>query len=398
MTGQKSQRLDVSRPALVLDGAARGDLGVVRSLGLGGIPVHLLSHRRSAVQRSRFVSTVHEFPPNASDDEIRVARLRAIAAGLSQRPVVFATGDSAVRFLSRTRDQWSDLIDHDLPPDDVVATCVDKATFAVAAERLGLPVPETVVPVDAADVARRAPGLPYPLFVKPVAREAWAGLPPGTVRQIRGQRVESAAELVELCRRLEATGGLNIIIQKFVASPDTEHLSVHAYIDRDRRVVGTFSGSKLRVFPPTAGLGAFVSSKRSLAAIEIAIEVLGKLGYTGFAILNLKRDAERNEYRLLEINCRHSTWAELPTRCGCNFPVAAYAAMTGQEPPTLLQVEGPSWLDFSRDFRALRTYRQTTEWTWGSYIRSLATVRCWAFFALDDPGPFLFETFHGGTA
>lgn len=357
----------------------------------------MLSNRRSAVLRSRFISVVHRWPPLDAGDEVLVERLRELATSLSLRPVVLVTGDRALRFLSRTRAAWDDVIDHDLAAPDVVEACVDKATFAGVAERLGLPVPETLVPADCADMAGRSRDLKYPLFVKPVAREAWSRLPAGTVQAIRGQRVETANELLALCARLERHGPLQIVVQTFVPGADHEHLSVHAYVDSEGCLRGAFTGSKLRVHPPSAGLGAFVSSRRNPAAIEVAEDVLAKLGYTGFAILNFKRDTHSGEFRLLEINCRHSTWVELPSRCGCNFPVTAYAVITGQQPPPLRQVEGPSWLDFSRDLQSLRTYRRTAEWTVRSYLRSLATVRCCAFLALDDPGPFFHEIVHGGT-
>ena len=83
----------------------------------------------------------------------------------------------------------------------------------------------------------------------------------------------------------------------------------------------------------------------------------------------------------------------MPSRCGCNFPVAAYATITGQPAPLLDQREGASWLDVSRDFDAFKLYQKTGAWTWGQYLRSLASVRYWAFFAADDPAPFLWQLF-----
>src|SRR2546425_10933606 len=88
------------------------------------------------------------------------------------------------------------------------------------------------------------------------------------------------------------------------------------------------------------------------------------------ANVNLKFDPTRGAYRLFEINCRYSTWTELPTRCGCNFPLVAYAAITGQEPPSLHQREGTEWLDFERDWDAMATYRREREWSWTSYFGS----------------------------
>lgn len=382
-------RLDVSRPVLVIDGASRGDIGVVRSLGLAGIPVHLLAIRaRTATTASRFVTRVHEFP-GWEDEEGQIAALRRIAASLPHRPVVMASGDTALRFLSRNRERFEDLADHDLAPHELIETCLDKDRFGVVARRLGLPVPDTFVPSGAAEVRERAAGLAYPVFVKPVHREDWARLPDGIVSAVKGLRVDDAATLTTLFDRLEAHGAARAVVQTMVQGADDEHMSVHAYVSPDGEVLGAFTGKKLRIWPPHAGVGAQVLSLAMPAPAALALDALRTLGYHGFAILQFKRDAARGVFELLEINCRYSTWTELPTRCGCNFPAVAYAVVTGQRPPEIRQREGISWLDFARDRQTLSTYRESGEWTWLGYLRSLSTVRCGAFFAWDDPGPFL---------
>ena len=382
--------LDTSRPAIVIDGASRGDIGVVRSLGFGGVPIHLLAaNRHSPTIGSRFVTRVHDFPGATADDEVRVARLRAIAASLPERPVLLLAGDSSLRFVSRCRHQLEDVLDHDLAHEDLIETCVDKDHFAVVAARLGLPVPSTFVPASASEVRERAASLAFPVFVKPVLREDWARLPHGIVKVVKGQRVDTAEELVRMFEVLERHQAHRAVIQTLVQGSDREHLSVHAYVGPDGQILGAFSATKLRIWPPRAGVGAQVLSKVLPEPLSMAAEALSALRYTGFAILQFKRDAERDVYELLEINCRYSTWTELPSRAGSNFPLLAYAVMTGQTPPPVTQREGMSWLDFARDMRGLSTYLQDGEWTWGDYLRSLSTVRCWAFFAWDDPMPWM---------
>jgi predicted ATP-grasp superfamily ATP-dependent carboligase len=262
------------------------------------------------------------------------------------------------------------------------------------AHKLGLPVPQTFVPASLAEARTLLDGLSYPVFVKPVNRADWDQLPPGAVESVKGQRFDSADGLrrlldaLEVLERRDGRDGSRFVIQTFVEGGDHEHMSVHAYVLPDGTIAGTFTGSKLRIYPPRAGVGAQVLSLRMAEPEALARHILGALGYTGFAILQFKRDARRGVYELLEINCRYSTWTELPSRAGCNFPLAAYASLVGQPLPRLEQREGISWLDVERDLRGMTTYRASGEWTWGAYLRSLATVRCWAYFAWDDPAPF----------
>jgi len=390
MAFDRDRPLDTSRPALLVDGGSCLDLGLVRSLGLAGVPVHLLGHNASSLAaRSRFVAGVHAFPPPTAPDDARLGRLREIVAGFGRRPIVLPTGDTALAFLSRSRRHWDDVLDHDLASPELIERCLSKDRFAQLAAERGLPVPTTFVPRDAAEARTLATDLAFPVFVKPAHHDVWARLPPRVVAHVRGQVVDNAADLVGLFERLERHGAHRAVVQELVPGPDHAHVDVHAYLDSAGRVVGAFSGRKVRISPPHLGVGALVHSERVPAALEVAIGALRTLGYAGMANVNLKFDAGRGGFRLLEINCRYSTWTELATRCGCNLPLAAYAAITGQRPPALSQREGVAWLDFRRDWEAMAAYRREREWTWGSYARSLASVRHGAFFAWDDPVPFL---------
>ena len=385
-------RLETSRPTLLLDGGSRVDLGVVRSLGLTGIPVHLLTHnRRSITTTSRFVTAVHAFPPPNAPDEVRLERLRRIVAGLDRRPVMLPTGDRALSFLSRCRGSIGEVLDHDLAPSELIERCLWKDRFALWASAAGVAVPTTFVPTDAADVRTRAGDLHFPVFVKPAVHEIWADLPPGIVGHVKGERLNNAADLIRLFERLEPFGAHRTVVQEFVPGPDQGHASVHAYLDSSRTVVGVFSGRKVRIAPPHRGLGVLVRSELIPEALDVAVTALQTLGFVGMAVVNLKFDAERGGFKLLEINCRYSTWTELPTRCGCNLPAAAYAVITGQQPAVGIQREGVAWWDLRRDWKAMSTYRREGEWTWGSYLRSLAAVRHGAYFAWDDPLPFFWS-------
>ncbi len=387
--------MDQQRPILLIDGGSRGDIGVIRSLGLGGVPIHLLvTDPRSPSAASRYVQRIYPFPGLDADDELCLAAIRAAITEMQERPVMLATGDRALALMSRRRVELTEILDHDLAAADVIEACLDKSRFAPVARRLGLPVPETFVPEDLDDARALATHLPYPVFVKPIRRSDWEGLPLEIVQSVKGQRFDSRAAFLRLLEALDTRGGERFIVQRFVDGGDHEHMSVHAYLLPDGTIAGTFTGAKLRIYPPHAGVGAQVLSRRMLEPEALARQALQALGYTGFAILQFKRNVQSGAYDLLEINCRYSTWTELPTRAGCNFPLAAYATLTGQPLPPLEQREGISWLDLERDLLGISTYRAAGEWTWRAYIRSLATVRCWAYFAWDDPAPFFRKVLH----
>lgn len=376
-------------PALVLDEGARGDLGLVRALGLAGVPVHIASSRRdSATRASRFVRGVYDAPPFSAPAAERVARLRAIAQAIGTRPLVMTAGDGGLELISEHRGALNDVMRHDLAAPDVVAACFHKDRFAVVAERLRLPVPATRVPESVEEVRRVASSLTYPVFVKPRTKEDWGTLPEGVVEATKGQRIDSAGNLVRFFERLAEYGGERALIQSYVASPDSEHYSVHAYVLPDGRFAAAFTTRKIRVWPPHRGIGCLVVSARVPELVELSRQALERLGYRGTALLQYKRDPATGRYLLLEVNCRYSTSIELPARCGMNIPAYAHAVANGLVPPRLEQREGAAWLDLERDRAALREYRRLGEWGLGQYLASLRAVRYGAFFRWDDAGPW----------
>jgi len=377
-------------PVMVMGEHTAGDVGLVRSLGIAGVPVHLLTpYVRGSTAASRYVHRIHAFPGPEAPVAERMAALRRIATAIGGRPPVMMAGDGPLALISENREQLGDVLTHDLPPREVVDVCFFKDQFAVHAQRLGLPTPETFVPANAGDVEARAATLSYPVFVKPFTKRAWGGLPAGVVEAQKGQRVDRAEDLVALFRRLAPHGADTALVQSFVPSPDTEHYSVHAYVAPDGRFVGGFTTRKIRVWPPHRGVGCLVKSERNVRLVELTRDALARLGYRGFALVQYKRHVEADRYVLLEINCRFSTSGELPARCGANFPAVSYATLTGGAPPAIAQREGPRWVDFEKDFAAFREYRVSGEWTWAGYLASLLSVRSCAFFAVDDPRPFL---------
>jgi predicted ATP-grasp superfamily ATP-dependent carboligase len=378
-------------PVLVLDEGDRGDLGLVRSLGLARIPVRLLTHLpRGTTAASRYVTSVHAFPPPAAAPAQRIDALCAIARETGDRPPVMMAGDRSLMLVSDHRETLEGVVRFDIPAASVVETCYYKDRFAIESMRLGLPVPHSSVAASVEDVRRSAGGLRFPVFVKPITKDLWDRdrLPPGVVEGQKGQRVDRADDLVALFERLRPHGADSAIIQQLVSSPDSEHYSVHAYVTPDGTFAGAFTTRKIRVEPPGRGIGSCVKSELVTELVDMSRDVLRKLSYTGFALLQYKRDISNGQLLLLEINCRFSTSGELPARCGSNFPAVSYAALMQRSLPPVSQRAGPCWIDLEADLGAMREYRRLGEWTWPSYVASLVSVRYPAYLAFDDPRPF----------
>jgi len=114
------------------------------------------------------------------------------------------------------------------------------------------------------------------------------------------------------------------------------------------------------------------------------------MGYRGIAGLEYKRDAEDNQYKLLDFNPRLMLSDGLTAFCGINLPLIQYLDLTGQTPaPRRETTQGVKWLESIADFQAFKQYHERGELTFKDWLKSLWGARVFALFAWDDPLPFL---------
>jgi predicted ATP-grasp superfamily ATP-dependent carboligase len=126
-----------------------------------------------------------------------------------------------------------------------------------------------------------------------------------------------------------------------------------------------------------------------LSVYETGRECLTRLGYTGKAFVQVKKDPRNGQPYVFEINCRYPASNYLQVVAGVNMPRAAYRSILSQpvekESPTI----GVRWAHVSNDFKALLDYRKLGEWTVLSWFRSYRKVRGLAVWSFVDLRPGL---------
>jgi len=154
----------------------QGSLGVLRSLGRLGVPVHVLDMRRfSPVARSRYVAARHSWSITADDDAAQfVDRLLDIGRQIGRPSVAFAGDDESAVLLAEHRASLSDrfLIPH-VPADLPRRTASKRGLYEMCVAH-HVPTPKSVFPAtpDEAVAAGRQWG--YPLIAKNV--DPWTRL------------------------------------------------------------------------------------------------------------------------------------------------------------------------------------------------------------------------------
>ena len=347
-------------PAIVLAcaGAPHGALNAVRSLGLKGVPVHVVTEGQApAVESSRHVVASWRIEGFSKDPNGFIKVVEGVANLSGRRPVIIPTADPDLSVLMQTKDALSGICEMAIPDPALGLLLMDKGRFAHAAESLGLPVPATRMPRHEGDLQGIATELSFPVIAKPANPNNWRPQEvEGLSWSTKAIRLESGEDLINMGGELIRRGN-PLVVQEFIPGKDLEHVDLHAHIDRRGNITGIFTGRKWRLFPPHAGSGCLAQSEYLPDVIELGLDCLRKLGYRGLANLNFKRHEGTGKYWLLEINPRLSQWHILTTRCGVNLPWLAYSDAAGLcSSPSLTQDCGKWYLNFAEDRKAFRQY------------------------------------------
>lgn len=373
-------------------GGSQGDLGVVRTLGRRGVTVVLVSEGAGGASAlSRYVSAHHRI--SSFSDEAAVMRiLESIADANQERgpPVLFPTADPDLDFVTRHRDLLAGRFHLVNPEASIVGPCLDKARFFDFALEHRFPIPRTWCPASTEEVRQIASKARFPLILKPSFPPSWGRDPLATqVQHKKALTLDTPADLEAWYRRI-ATTDPRLVIQDFVPGRDDRLYSLHVYMDQRARPLAWFTGRKLRTYPTYAGIGCFVESVVVPEIIEMGVDMLRRVGYTGFALMQFKRDDRDGSFKLLEINPRTSSWNLLAAACGVNLPYVAYCDAIGRSAaPAPVQREGVRYLFLENDFMAFLDYRRHGDITTWQWLVSLAGPKVYQLFAADDLRPFL---------
>lgn len=384
----------LGRKALVLGDDIRSFLSVIRSLGRGGIEVHIGWHPPdSEALWSRYVTEAHALPAyDAADPRWKDALIELMDRhGFD---LVVPCSDPSLFPLQKHRAELEPHGKIALLSDEAFRVVTDKAAANALARSLGLRLPREV-PVERLDQAEQVRGgLKLPVALKPQssfdresvgARRAvrfvkrWEDLEP-TLREMLPDGPVAAQEY------FRGRGcGVELLLADGEPLLEFQHLRLYE--------------------PPWGGAGPYRQSMALMPELrDAAVNLLRALRYTGVAMVEFKWNPETGDWVFIEVNGRF--WGSLPlaVAAGADFPLALFE----------LLVDGRR--DFPKHYRVglrcrnwrltrwwlttnLRTRRREPDlptvplWKVGTdALASLATLRERSdTFALDDPGPALSE-------
>ncbi|MBC7186773.1 MAG: hypothetical protein H5U38_07030 [Calditrichaeota bacterium] len=311
-------------PAVVVPLHETG-LEVVRALGRRGVPVIGVdedAHRPGA--HSRYCRRVVRSP---IEGEALAATLLAIGAHLQTKAALFPCGDPQVLCVAEYREALSRHYLFNLPDVEVVATLMHKDRFADFATRHGYPVPQTFVVGNVQEVQRAAQAIRYPCILKPAVRSvAWEAR-----RMPKNYVVHSADALraaYAACHKLVPQA----VVQEWIPGSDEEVFFCLLYIDTEGRPLVTFTGRKLRQWPPERGCTAIATGHQARELEELTLRFMHEVGFRGLGSMEYRRDPRDGRFVMIEPTVgRIDLQSGVSELYGVSLPWVAYADVVGVE-------------------------------------------------------------------
>lgn len=320
----------------VVVGGGLNALGVVRSLGGAGIPVAVISKPAEAeATRSRYARR-----NVAVQDYTRLPdELLALAARLGGRPVLLLTEEEAVRVVSEARDRLKDSFRFRFGPHDTMLRLTHKEGVQQLSEQHGLPIPRAVRLRDSVDLGL-LDKLRYPCVLKPGLKHGGYG-----ARFKKAYVVASAAEARCLFEEI-APVLPDLVVQEWIVGSDDAIYFCLQYIGEQGCAVASFTGRKLRAWPPSVGgtASCIAAPEASQELGTLTEEFFRAVGFQGMGSMEYKRDSRDGRYYVVEPTAGRTDFQqEVATINGNNLPLVAYCYECGLPPPKARIVTPKIW-------------------------------------------------------
>jgi D-aspartate ligase len=362
-----------------------GVLAIARSAGRLGIPVYAVRRdRREPATRSRYIVAGFELPSAASEQ----AQLESIM-GLAERvgkSVLLPIDDRGAVFVA---DHWSELSQRFVFPDQssgLARQLASKRELWELCRRHGIPTPVSTFPTSKHELLDRAANLGYPAVLK--RSDPW--LPSRDRHAPSVVIARSSAELAEAYERMRSPVGPQVVLQEYIPGDSDSVWMFNGYFDAGSSCLCWFTGRKLRQYRPRIGPTSLGICETNEQVAQLAQRLMGAIGYRGIIDMGFRHDARDGSYKLLDVNPRiGSTFRLFAGDGGLDVLRAQYLDLTGQPVPPTRAVEGRKWIVEPADLASAAQLARQRELSFGNWIRSLNGIDETAWWAADDPLPFI---------
>lgn len=358
----------------VVVGDGLNALGVARSLHTAGVRVALLARTPGGeAARSRCPSLRVFYRDQAALPDA----LAALTAQVPGKPVLFLTEEEAVLVVSAARDRLLPKFRFRMAAHETMVALTHKDGVQQAAVHHGLSIPKAVRLRSASDLAH-LDGLRFPCVLKPGYKHDGYG-----ARYKKAYTVASIDQARQLFDEI-APVLPDLIVQEWILGADDSIHFCLQYMGADGRTVASFTGRKLRAWPPqVGGTASCMPSSGAHAQLSALTEGFFRaVGFQGMGSMEYKRDQRDGCFYVVEPTVGRTDFQqEVATINGVNLPYAAWCYEVGQAVPPVQSVAARIWREPVTDRWSEQAQGQHPSFAHHAVVD--------AYFRWNDPTPWL---------
>ncbi|MBM3524107.1 MAG: hypothetical protein FJX57_14230 [Alphaproteobacteria bacterium] len=228
----------------------------------------------------------------------------------------------------------------------------------------------------------RAATLTFPCIAKPTTKHPEWG------RHFKkAYRLASFDELASIYREV-APVVPDVIVQEWIVGGDSDVYFCLQYRDASGRPVASFTGRKIRQWPPgVGGTASCMPADEAAAELDdLTTRFFDAVGFVGIGSMEFKRDRRSGRYAMIEPTVGRTDYQEeVAALNGVNLPFAAYASLCGIPiPPAARPSRRRLWRDGVNDRRSLSDQPDAVDPPEARELQAVDTL-----WRLEDPGPWI---------
>jgi predicted ATP-grasp superfamily ATP-dependent carboligase len=380
---------DFSTPVTILKCVEESyiGLGIVRSLGRLGVHVYpVISSKKTPSRLSRY-SQCRFFPKldASTTDEVLIEYLLQVAETIGRDSVLIATMDSYAKVVSGYSEILRKHFLFGCADYDIVKNLCNKQGLFFLATRHKVSTAMASFPHSEIDADEFSQNAVFPVVMKAIDWTVLEGRPLTKTMIVRNRR-----ELIHEYSKHQEHGFPNVMLQEYIPETGGQDWMFNGYFDDQSNCLISFTGRKLRQAPVYTGYSSLGVCETNETVEDISIKFLKEISYSGVVDIDYRYDVRDGLYKILDVNPRvGASFRLFVGEGGLDVVRAMYLDKTGQEVPKDRPVPGRKWIVEDSDLRSAFTYYRHHGLRIGQWIASLRGVKEGAWFAADDPMPFL---------
>lgn len=312
-----------------------------------------------------------------------VRDLLNIGRKIGRRSILIPPTDDGAVFVADHADALREWFMFPNQRADLVDSLCSKKEMYFLAKKFRVPTPEAAFPRSREDALAFLKNAAFPIMIKPIHN--WGLRRPQSLAIVHEER-----ELIARYDAMEDPERPNLMLQEYIPGRDEDVWMFNGYFNQDSECLVGFTGRKIRQHPAHRGPTSLGVCQRNKTVEKMIKQFMKAIGYRGIVDIGCRYDARDGRYKVLDINPRiGATFRLFVADNGMDVARALYLDMTGQPVVPGTAPDGRKW--FVEDGDLLSSFQDLLDGNLSlkQWLGSYRGVRETAFFAIDDPFPFV---------